>query len=265
MNGRVNRRALFTSGAAAALLSAAGMSAQAAPKRGGNLRIAASNIDMARHLRLGAVFETLTEIGADGVLRPMLAENWQSDDGRIWDITLKSGVYFHDGTVLDAGAVVRALGDVFHDIDAVSDQHVRIALDASDMQLPLFLADPNLSIIGENGINGTGPFEIVSEPRQGQFIAKRVARHHRDGHAGWADRIEVITISDAAIRSEALRDGHVDVAALPDPMHLNGTFHYHPTKAEAAIVSTPNVLKPERISRVAEMDGWRIAERWWLA
>ena len=39
---RIDRRALFATGSVAALLAAAGVSAQAAPKRGGHLRVGLS-------------------------------------------------------------------------------------------------------------------------------------------------------------------------------------------------------------------------------
>ena len=44
---RIDRRLLFTSGAAAALLAATGVSAQAAPRRGGRLRAALSGASRA--------------------------------------------------------------------------------------------------------------------------------------------------------------------------------------------------------------------------
>ncbi|PKN24987.1 MAG: hypothetical protein CVU65_10140 [Deltaproteobacteria bacterium HGW-Deltaproteobacteria-22] len=40
-------------------------------------------------------------------IRPLLAEKWeQSPDGLVWDFTLRRGLRFHDGTPLDADAVV---------------------------------------------------------------------------------------------------------------------------------------------------------------
>ncbi len=72
---RLDRRALFASGAAAALLAARGLSAGVLPKRGGKLRLALSGAarsdDWTRGdglfmqvAKLGLVYETLTEIAA---------------------------------------------------------------------------------------------------------------------------------------------------------------------------------------------------------
>src|ERR1700687_6003370 len=54
------------------------------------------------------IFETLVDYEAGGFkIVPKLAESWSlSSDGRSWTFTLRRGVKFHDGTDLDAAAVV---------------------------------------------------------------------------------------------------------------------------------------------------------------
>lgn len=54
------------------------------------------------------IFETLVEYAPGGFgIVPKLAESWQvSGEGRVWTFTLRRGVKFHDGTDLDAAAVV---------------------------------------------------------------------------------------------------------------------------------------------------------------
>ena len=116
----LDRRALFASGAAAALLAASGVSA--APMRGGRLRAALSGASrddrwdavpsglFMQAAVQGAVFDTLTEIAADGTLRGELATGWQAEDGgRVWTFDLRSDVSFHDGVPLTAQDVVASL------------------------------------------------------------------------------------------------------------------------------------------------------------
>ena len=84
---RLDRRALFASGAAAALLAATGVSAS--PKRGGRLRAALSRalFDQATNATL---YENLTEISADGTVRGELATAWASEnDARVWRFNLR--------------------------------------------------------------------------------------------------------------------------------------------------------------------------------
>ncbi|MCK4711981.1 MAG: ABC transporter substrate-binding protein, partial [Marinosulfonomonas sp.] len=56
------------------------------------------------------VFEGLTRFGSDGAVLPALASSWYvSDDGLTYTFTLRSGVKFHDGTVMDSRDVVFSL------------------------------------------------------------------------------------------------------------------------------------------------------------
>jgi len=51
------------------------------------------------------VFEHLIELDKDGILVPRLATSWQWRDDRTLDVTLRQGVTFHNGEVLDAEIV----------------------------------------------------------------------------------------------------------------------------------------------------------------
>jgi ABC-type transport system substrate-binding protein len=51
------------------------------------------------------VFEHLVEVDKDGTLVPRLAASWQWRDDRTLDVTLRQGVTFHNGEVLDAEIV----------------------------------------------------------------------------------------------------------------------------------------------------------------
>jgi peptide/nickel transport system substrate-binding protein len=52
------------------------------------------------------VFEGLTRIDRNGVVKPALAESWTvSDDGLTYTFTLRSGVTFHDGSAFDSADV----------------------------------------------------------------------------------------------------------------------------------------------------------------
>jgi ABC-type transport system substrate-binding protein len=260
----MDRRALFMSGAAATLLSAAGVCAQGAPQRGGVLRLALQRRDTECPVLAGAVYETLTDIGPDGVVRPMLATHWDSRDGQHWTLTLRSDVKFHDGSVFDAYFVRDILLQVSADITVLGDQKVAISLPVPDPNLPWRLADPALSMRRPGGV-GTGLYRLVDQRAQRHFIAARVDKHHRDGVAGWADRVEAITISDAKVRAQALQEGHVDVAELPWRDGLQGRFHYHPSADQAVLAAQVGVMIPVQVAVHAPLDGGRIAERWSLS
>ncbi|MFC3613536.1 ABC transporter substrate-binding protein [Lutimaribacter marinistellae] len=269
---RIDRRALFTSGAAAALLAATGVSLDAAPKQGGTLRIAVPRDDSLETLVSGAVYDTLTEIGPDGALRGELLRDWQSDaEARNWRLSLRDDVSFHDGHPLSANDVTATLERLGR-INLVDTYTVTLTLDDPDPGLPLRLAGRQFAVAraGEAtrplGLaNGTGCYRVERAEDGRHFRGTRVADHYKQGKAGWVDVVEIIVIPDAAIRAEALRDGYVDLAALPDRVGLRdrARFRFHPSENDMALAANERVGLPNRIAH-APLDDGRLIERWWM-
>ncbi|MGD9864657.1 MAG: ABC transporter substrate-binding protein [Pseudodonghicola sp.] len=275
---RIDRRALFTSGAAAALLAASGVSLAASPRPGGHLRLAVPRDGSLDRVARGAVFDGLTEIGPDGVLRPELAATWTgSADARHWRFELREGVVFHDGRALgveDAVASVLAwqVPGLIR-VEAERPRTVLLELAAGDPDLPYHLAAADRIVAPGGRIDlalgdavGTGAYRVDRAQDGRHFRATRVDGHYKQGQAGWVDSVEVIVIPDAAVRAEALRDGFVDVAALPasDGLLGRGEFLYHPSAENMALAARRGVGIPRRIGSRAALDDGRIAERWWL-
>ena len=275
---RLDRRALFTSGAAAALLAATGVSLEAAPRPGGRLRLAVPRDGSLEQVARGAVFDGLTEIGPDGMLRPELAESWHGGaDARDWRFELRGDVTFHDGRALGAADAVASVlaWDVpgVVRVEATGPKSLCIELAESNPDLPYHMATPGRIVAPGGEIDvpldravGTGAYRVEQAQAGRHFRATRVTDHYKAGRAGWADSIEVLVIPDEAVRAEALRDGFVDVAALPVPAGLlgKGEFHYHPSVEEIALAAHRGVGVPQVIGRQAPLDDGRIAERWWI-
>jgi ABC-type transport system substrate-binding protein len=279
---RLDRRFLFTSGAAAALLAASGLSLDAAPRPGGRLRLAVPRDDTSLDAAMrGAVFETLTGIAPDGTLHGELATNWRgSEDARVWTFDLRKGVTFHDGTGFTAkDAVASLIGrDVTRmpklaGVEATGPNQIRLELALGDPDLPYVLADPTLVMrpAGRSGQAlddgiGTGLYRVVRWQPGRQFLGARVTQHHKDGRAGWLDSIEIVVIPDSAVRAEALRDGFVDVAAfpLPDGLRGRGDFIFRPSVNKIALAAHRGVGVPRSIGMHSALDDGRIAERWWM-
>jgi hypothetical protein len=140
--------------------------------------------------------------------------------------------------------------------------------------LPLILAGDSYLIAPEGhsdpslaGAIGTGCYRVTSAREDRHFRATRVAGHHRQGHAGWADAVEIIVIPDPAVRAEALCDGFVGITVLPraDAIRARGDYRCHPSVDDMQIAFTPQITAPATISPSATLGDLRIAERWWLA
>jgi hypothetical protein len=155
--------------------------AQGAPRRGGSISVAqcsanrfVASAQTARHpyftvdLTTRIPYNALVWVDRQMRLQPELAIAWQpaSADQSVWDITLRPGVRFHDGTALRAEDVVAsyelhrqrnfASGQI-QKIEAMADGRVRFTLDAGNSEFPYVLVEY------QNMIMPAAPIEIASD------------------------------------------------------------------------------------------------------
>ena len=284
---RIDRRVLFTSGAAAALLAATGILAQAAPRRGGRLRAALSGANRTDHwgtvdgmfvqAARGAVFETLTEIAGDGTLHGDIAQSWETaDGGHSWVFYLLPSVFFHDGIALKSDDIVALFNrhprlDVQHVVAQAAGQ-IKVMLNTPNQSLPYLMADPEFAVLPVQvarqraGI-GTGLYKVQKFNAGQQFVGTRVATHRKDGTAGWFDQVEIVSIPSMAVRAEALRKRMVDVAdiavldAYSDPVE----FQLLPSLQVVQQIASYSINVPNAIGTAWALDNTRMATRWWMA
>ena len=255
---RIDRRALFASGATAALLAATGVSA--APRRGGRLR-AALSVMLFDQAVDATICDNLTEVAADGTLRGSLATDWVSDDSaQRWRFTLREGVMFHDGSDFDA---VDTLG-LPMDIHAVDTHSIEIILEGPNPNLPYLLAHPGYEIRSVTGA-GSGLYTTQKLDKGRHFIATRVQDHWKE-RAGWFDSVEFVHFSADTIRAEALRDGLVDVADISelDTYADPRDFQSLPGDATTTHIAATSIAVPHAIGKTWPLDNLRMAERWWM-
>ena len=283
---RIDRRALFATGSAAALLAAVGVSAEARPSRGGHLRAALSGGDRTESLLdipggrflqavRKAVFESLTDIAPDGTLQPALAESWKgSEDGRTWTFRIRDDVVFHDGAQLRVADVIASLRAFGIDAVEVGDDSgtVSVRLSVADHAFPFWLARDGFAVFraaelaSGTPMAGTGLYRIRRLDMGRGFLGERVETHRKDGAAGWFDTVELVAISDEAVRAEAVRDGYVDVADL---RHAHGLAEHEdirllPERGEVGAALRKGIHHHPRTGP-DPLDDMRFVERWWTA
>jgi ABC-type transport system substrate-binding protein len=126
---------------------------------------------------VGSVCETLVRL-RPGSLRPegVLATAWATLDERVWTLTLREGVSFHDGTPLDATAVAENLRHLRKQhafpgrAEPLGPHVVQVTLDRPNAALLSTLSQPFLAMQsprqltpgGSEAPVGTGPFRVVS-------------------------------------------------------------------------------------------------------
>jgi ABC-type transport system substrate-binding protein len=123
----------------------------------------------ARDRMAALTFENLTQIAAQGRLRPGLALSWHADQSkRAWQFRLRLA-NFHDGTVLTAADVAASLAksNPAWKYSAVDRQTVSIETPYAVQQMPELLALPRYAIVkrqadGNNApiLIGTGSYKL---------------------------------------------------------------------------------------------------------
>jgi peptide/nickel transport system substrate-binding protein len=177
-----------------------------------------------------AVAETLLGLDDNGLPVAKLALDWTQTEDTAWDLTLREGVRFHDGTALDAAAaaaalnaaadassVPRVLDGVGLAAEATGDRTLRVTTAAPDPVLPQRLSSPYLAILAPSAYNGgtvdpvgfaSGPFTITDSTSTGVTL-ERNADYWGEPAAMASYRADYVP--DAATRVAALRSGEAHV------------------------------------------------------
>lgn len=243
---RISRRGLLRTGAAAGVLAASGLPLFAQPKRGGRLRVGLNGAntsdswDGRTHSDLymiasaqGAVFDSLTEVAADGSLIGELAIDWEATpDAKTWTFNLRQGVTFHNGKPFGADDVIESLQlhvaegaksaaqpivAAISEMKKTGEHQVQFTLEAGNADFPYLMSDYHLLMYPAGQIEeaiakgiGTGLYEVTSFEPGVRMTARRVDSHYKGDSAGFFDELEYIAINDSTARMNALMTGQVD-------------------------------------------------------
>ncbi|MDP5359300.1 MAG: ABC transporter substrate-binding protein [Paracoccaceae bacterium] len=241
----ISRRGLLKTGVAAGVLGLSGMPLRA-QTRGGKLTAGLSGAntsdswDGRTHSDLfmiacaqGAVFDSLTEIAADGSLKGELAESWEATpDAKTWTFNLRQGVTFNNGDPFAADDVIASLQmhveegaksaaepivSAIVEMTKITDYQVQLTLAAGNADLPYLLSDYHILMYPAGQISeaiaqgiGTGLYQVQSFDPGVRMVATRVASHYKGDDVGLFDEIEYIAINDNTARTNALLTGQVD-------------------------------------------------------
>lgn len=229
---------------------------ESAPVAGGTLRFGleadvdglnptSSSLSAPGMVMASTVFDTLATVGADGEVVPFLAESWSSNDALTeWDITVRQGITFHDGTALNADALIANFEAQRNDelvglavrpffpaegaVEKIDEFTVRfkplephasfpsylttqLGLVASPTWLAAAEADPTLN---QRPV-GTGPF--LFESRSEDSVTRVVRNDDWWNGEVYLDAVEFYPISDPADRVDQLFAGVIDGLHTTDP------------------------------------------------
>jgi peptide/nickel transport system substrate-binding protein len=190
-----------------------------------------------------ALYEGLTRITPEGVLKPWLATSWSNVDPKTWRFVLRKGVSFSNGKPFNAAAVAASVnhmatkarpidGLVRSDLPPLESARVvdEFTVDiVTKNPVPtfpryatvVFIPEPEaFAMLGPDEFAktpvGTGPFKLDQwEPNKATFSAFT---------GSWrkpkSAKLEILELPDATSRVQALISGRVDIAGGLGPEDL---------------------------------------------
>lgn len=219
------------------------------PRRGGRIRVAtissstADTLDPARgslstdYARHFMLYSGLTEFDPHLTPLPALAESIETTDRLNWNIRLRSGVEFHDGSSLTADDVVfslmrhkdpavaskvKSVADQISEARAVGPLEVSVRLSGANADLPSILATSHFLIIKAGTTDfrsavGCGPFRLQTFSPGVRTVVVRNPNYWKPGRP-YLDAIELIGIPDEVSRVNALLSGDVHLINSVNPI-----------------------------------------------
>ncbi len=219
--------------------------ATAAPK--GTLRVALTSDPNSLDLCYGAdrnasnagwrLYNSLVVVNDEGMIEPALAESWEvTDGGKVYTMTLRKGVTFHNGEAFSADSVIfswnrgkgkdvtwRKKWDIVKEIEKVDDFTIRLKLDAP---YPLLLRQVSyfwnivpegyLKEVGEDGFVkhpvGTGPFRFV-EWKKGDRLVYEANPDYWEKDKPKVAKVVFRPIAESATRMAAIKTGEMDIVS----------------------------------------------------
>lgn len=193
----------------------------------------------------GNIYEYLVEIDTDsGLLVPLLATDWSTDDGTHWLFNLRDDVSFHDGTPFNAydvkytiertqdpnlGHLKKVDFEVVSVVEVLDDYTVRLTLKEPRPTFIYQLSDYNMAILsseydytqrGEREPMGTGPFKLSQLiPKESALLVRN--EHYWDSRYPIVDRLEIYFIGDIDAKVSMLESDQVDVVPFITPLVKN--------------------------------------------
>jgi len=233
-----------------ALSGTADAAASPPVKSGGTLTFATS-IDVpslephleaadAWHRRKALVYENLTWVDNEVIVKPQLAESWEIKDGVVYTFKLRKGVQFHNGKEMDADDVKYSLerqldekvgsagrGDLLmiDKVEVVDRYTVRITLKQPTGPFLVALGGrynavipkgsaPTGDVLRRTAI-GTGPF-MVEDFVPAQRLVLKKNPNYWDRGKPYLEKLIIQVVPDEQTALAGLRAGTIDVIAIED-------------------------------------------------
>ncbi|WP_264876673.1 ABC transporter substrate-binding protein [Vibrio agarivorans] len=185
------------------------------------------------------VAESLVEVQPDGTLAPKLAQSWNvSDDGLVWQFTLRDDVFFHDLQPMTASTVVNAIEQALEKpgvirqlpLKSISGVGHTVTLELEQPFRPLLsiMAHYSLAILSPGSydgdgnvvdIHGTGPYQVAVLAPPHKLNVARFGEYY--GDLPEIEQLHYLTGHRAESRALQAESGQADLIYTLDPASLD--------------------------------------------
>ncbi|MFP4655284.1 MAG: ABC transporter substrate-binding protein [Methanohalobium sp.] len=181
------------------------------------------------YTRKAGIYETLFSYDENMNLQPELAKSYEQVNNTTWKINLEENIEFHDGSQLNADAVIYSLErvidpsnnrssqyDFIKSVSKIDDYTVKIETKKPYAPTIASLTDPVVSIVSPNASDidnnpvGTGPFKFDSFDK-GIKLSVVNNKNYWNGDVE-LDEVNLYYVSDPVTRSMQLQGKDVDIA-----------------------------------------------------
>lgn len=232
--------------------------ADAGPVSGGTLRVAveaetdglnpvANNFAVSAYLMAYTMIEPVAYYDADGNWFPWLAESFTPLDGNSsWQMKLREGIKFHDGSELDADDIIANFNGQLTDplislavrpnfpaenqITKIDDYTVQYNLIRPSVHFPVNLTSQLGMVVPSEYVEaaaadgelhqepvGTGPFKLESRTQDDVTVVVKNPDYWGGADNVHLDRIEFHIVTDTAIAAERVAAGDLDMLITSNP------------------------------------------------
>jgi peptide/nickel transport system substrate-binding protein len=228
--------------------------------------------DFVGRVALGNIFKALTVRDVDtGEVQPALATAWAEGDDNSWTFTLRDGVTFHDGSVMDAAAVKHAMDRTLDDrltcetrtkffsgneftVEVIGDDRIRVTTTVRDPILPLKMS--NMMIGGPSmpmgeavrTAPGTGPYELAEWAAGQHIVLGKFADYW--GESDGVESGKYVWRAESSVRAAMVRQGEADFAPSIAEQDATDDIAVAYPNAETTRLNLDALLPPKNDKRV---------------
>lgn len=185
------------------------------------------------------VFDTLFKLDENFEAQPNLVEDWSQPSPKEWDLKIKEGVMFHDGTEMKAedvayalerskeSAVVQHVLEQVEKVEVIDDYTVKVTTKEPFAPFLNALVHAGVSVFPKEYAEsaddwknpiGSGPYKFVEWVSGDRVVLEKNENYYNEEEAGIAEKIIFRVIPEGTSRTIALETGEVDIVAILEAM-----------------------------------------------